>query len=593
MPGAAQRRCHNRSSLEDEIMLNIMLDGISILNAYKGGIIIFFIAAFGFGIFIAKRITNDPMDPAIKLLAGFSMGSIALCVVSYMLIVLAHFFPSLLLPGAFTVLFFATFTILKEIRSGWIKAACNPRLMVAGIALFLLLIARLSFLKYILLPSYSDSPIHYQIVFGFLHPNANSTANLSLQNIFSHYYHFGFHSLAAWLATIAEIAPEDSISLLGQMFLIIAPISVLFLTHVITRDGNGALFAGLLAAVGWFMPAFAVNWGKFPALSSLAVMPAALAFMGLGLRGNVNKTNAFFFGLTLLIGTTLLHTRTMVCVFLAVISLFISNKLQPGNELRFPQSIRLSALFVLSLGPILQLIGDFYSGIPTAIVWLILLPFAFQSYPGLSMGIFFYILGSWLIALAPPLLIEGSRTLLDRQFLEIMLYIPFSVIGGAGFAGMMKKLQSNGNLQRLAGIALAGGVLFTFLQGNTLYPDSYFIYFRKGDRGAFHWLEKNASEHTLILISTFDDQNQIIGTDAGIWINPLIGKNTNKLPFNTDWNSPGEIEKICSFGAKQIYIYMGGMEYSFKNAQMESVERLQPVFTAGQTVIYQLVGCAK
>jgi len=574
-------------------MLNIMLNGMSILNTYKEGVVVFFIAIFGLGFFIIKHITNDEMDPVIKLLAGFSVGSIALCVISYIIILLAHFWPFLLQPGSFVVLFFAIFPLLKGIWSGELKPFYDIRLIVAGLFLFLLLIARLSFLKHIILPSYSDSPIHYQIVFGFLHPSASNTANLSLENIFYNYYHFGFHSLVAWLASITEIMPTDAISLIGQIFLVIAPISVLFLTYVITKNRDGALFAGLLTATGWLMPAFAVNWGKLPALSSLATMPAALAFLGLYLHGNAKKTIALIFGLALLVGITLLHTRIIICVSLAVISIFLSNKIQTADELGFSQSIRLSLLYILSLWPLSQLIIDFYSGIPVIVVWLILLPFAFQSYPKLSVGIFFYTFGLWLITLAPTLLVENSRTLLDRQFLEIMLYIPFSIMGGAGFIGIMKKLPPAGIIRWLAVIMLTGGVIFTFLQGNSLYPDPCCVYFKEGDRLAFQWIQKNASEHTLVLISTFDANGQIIGTDAGIWIYPLIGKNTNKLPFNTNWDSLEEIEKICLFDSKEIYIYVGDREYSFKNSQLASGEWTKSVFSAGQTVIYKLTGCSK
>ena len=88
------------------MMLSIMLDGISIMNAYLEGIVIFFITVFGLGFFIIKHVTNDEVDSGIKLLASFSVGSIVLCIISYILILAAHFLPFLLRPGGFAVLFF-------------------------------------------------------------------------------------------------------------------------------------------------------------------------------------------------------------------------------------------------------------------------------------------------------------------------------------------------------------------------------------------------------------------------------------------------------------------------------------------------------
>jgi hypothetical protein len=574
-------------------MLNIMLDGLFILNVYKTGIAVFFVTGFGLGFFIIRHLTNDEMDPGIKLLASISIGGIALCVISYILVWVAHLLPFLLRPASFLVLFFALFVIIRGIWLGEFKKVFNPRLMAAGIALFLLLIARLSFLKHIILPSYSDSPIHYQIVSDLLHPGTGSTIKLSLANIFTQYYHFGFHSLTAWLASITGIAPADAISLVGQLFLVITPISIIFLTYFVTKNVDGALFAGLMAATGWFMPAFAVNWGKFPALSSLAVMPALLAFLGYYLTGNTKKTPALLISLVLLGGVTLLHTRIIISVFLAVVSIFLSSKLQTADELGFFQSIRLSVLFIISLWPVYQLILDFYSGIPTLIIWLILLPFAFMAYPRLAVAIFFYTLGSWLIALVPPLLIENSPSLLDRQFLEIMLYIPFSIMGGAGFVGLMRKLPSKGITRRLTALTLSGCAVFIFLQGYSLLPDECCVYFKESDKLAFEWIQKNTSADTLFIISTFNENGQIIGTDAGIWIYPLTGRNTNKLRYDTNWDSVEEMKNICLSSANDIYIYMGGGRYSFYNSQLASGKWTSPVYTNGGSVLYQPIGCSK
>lgn len=300
-----------------------------------------------------------------------------------------------------------------------------------------------------------------------------------------------------------------------------------------------------------------------------------------------------FYGLVLLAGTSLLHTRIIICVLLAVASWFLSKKLQVTDELGFFQSIRLSALFIISLWPVHQLITDFYGGIPTAIAFIILLPFAFQAYPRLSVGIFFYIFGSWLIALAPTLLAENSQTLLDRQFLEIMLFIPFSIMGGMGFVGLIRKPQTNSIARRLVILAPIGCVIFSFLQGQSLHPDPCCVYFKEGDQLAFQWISKHTSADSLFIISTFNDNEKIVGTDAGIWIYPLLGRNTNRLRFDTNWDSMEEMEKICLFSEKDIYIYTGGGNYSFNDSQLASGKWARPVFKAGQTVIYKPTGCSQ
>jgi hypothetical protein len=528
----------------------------------------------------------------MKLLASFSVGSMVLSVIAFILVLLAHFWPSLLGPGSILIFLFALFLTVKELWPGRVMVIHDLRFIMAGIILVLLLAARFAFLSHIIMPGYSDSPIHYQIVFGFLYPDASGGSKLSLGNIFNDYYHFGFHSIAAWLTSLTSFSPENVISLLGQMFLVVAPVSVILLTHVLTKNINGALFAGLLAATGWLMPAFSVNWGKFPALASLTVLPSALALSWLYWQDGNKKPINLFWMLVLLLGITLLHTRIIICISIAVLSLFLSSKLRIGDELGFFQAVRFSLLYMLSLWPLSQLLVDFYRGIPMLVVFLILLPFAFQAYPKLSVGIFFYTFGLWLIVLAPSLLIKSFPALLDRQFIEIMLYIPFSVMGGAGFIGIMKKMPSQKALRWLAVIALMGGATYNFLQGRTIYPDKCCDYVKEGDRLAFQWIQKNASEHTLFLISTFDGGRTVFGTDAGIWLDPLLGKHTNKLPFTLDWESSEEIGKICNTDAAEIYVYMGGRPYSFANAKLAQGQWTKPVFTAGRTIIYQVSGCS-
>ncbi len=472
-------------------MLNIMLDGWLILNEYLAGIVVFFITIYGLGTFILRQSKTVSIDPLIKILAKFSLGSIGLCVLSYLLAWLAHFLPFLLRPGSFLVLLFSVFMIILEFRQGLDKKAFSPRLLVAVMFLLLMLVARLAYLKHILLPSYSDSPIHYQIVSDILNPASGHAMNLSLDNIFQQYYHFGFHSLAAWLAAITGISPADAISLMGQLFLVILPISIVILAWHLTGNLDGALFAGLLSAVAWSMPAFAVNWGKFPALSALAVLPAFLAFLGFSPVENLKNRKILAVSLFLLVGITLLHTRIVVCVFLAVGAILLSNKLIDTNELEFFQSLRFSLLYIVSMLPIYQPIMDFYSSIPSLLVWIILLPFAFQAFPRLSLGIFLYTLGAWFIALVPPLVFENGPELIDRQFLEIMLFIPFSILGGAGFAGLMKKITSGVGARRFAALSLILFASLVFLKGDALLPDQCCLFYEEDDRLAFDWMREN------------------------------------------------------------------------------------------------------
>ena len=571
-------------------MFDILADGIFILNSYKYGIVVFCIAAIGLGYFTVKQSINHSIDTRIRWLMYFCTGSITLCAACYLLFFLGYFWHWLLQPGSYLILFFSIFVLIRGLWIGDIKITGDVYFICFGLILFLLLIVRLSFLRHIILPSYSDSPIHYQVVHQILNPESNHVSNFSFGNLFGNYYHFGFHVLVAWLVFIAKIDPVTAISLLGQIFLVIAPLSILLLVYVLTNDANSALFAGLLAAIGWPMPAFAVNWGKFPAVASLALLPALIALLTLYL-GNTRKSRAVWWGIILVISMVLIHTRVVICVALVCISYFLSNKLPSKNTVEFPQALRLSLLYVLSLWPVSQLIANFYLGFPLWIVFLILLPFAFQTHPKLSFGIFFLTTGLWIVTLLPPIVHKNAPMLLDRQFLEIMLYIPFSIIGGAGFEGMTRKLSFDLKSRWIVAAVLVGCIMFTIRNSASLFPDSCCNYFQKNDRLAFQWIQENTSDDSLILISSFDDNDKVFGTDAGIWIYPLVGVNTNKLPFNTSWYLPDVIKDVCSSGAKETYIYAGGRQNSFDHAQLVQQKWIELVYKTGGTEIYQVSKC--
>ena len=129
------------------------------------------------------------------------------------------------------------------------------------------------------------------------------------------YYHLGFHILASLLTFGLHTNPLDVIQILGQITLAAIPIPIFFLVRDKTQSDAAAFFGMLLAGFGWYMPGFAVNWGKYPALIGLLaleiVLSTAISFPGQGRR------KRFFWDFSLLVGitvSTLFHTRTLVVI---------------------------------------------------------------------------------------------------------------------------------------------------------------------------------------------------------------------------------------------------------------------------------------
>ena len=127
------------------------------------------------------------------------------------------------------------------------------------------------------------------------------------------------------------------------------------------------------------------------------------------------------------------------------------------------QAVRYAVLYIVSLWPLKPYLLDYYGNWPIFVVFCVLLPFAFREFPRLALAVFLFTAGSWLIAIVPPLFGEEYRALFDQQFLEMMIYIPFSVMGGLGFSGMMKSLPLM-RVQWLAAAVLPVIVLFNFFQ---------------------------------------------------------------------------------------------------------------------------------
>src|SRR5262249_44580445 len=135
---------------------------------------------------------------------------------------------------------------------------------------------RLAFLSNLIMPQYFDSVRHYMLIQSLL-GNRQPGALTSVDGLGASYYHLGFHFLAAFTAYLLQADITKTILVLGQMILAASPLSMFFLLKQATQSNRAAIFAVLLAGIGWTMPAYAANWGKYPAVASLALIPFVLS----------------------------------------------------------------------------------------------------------------------------------------------------------------------------------------------------------------------------------------------------------------------------------------------------------------------------
>jgi len=574
-------------------MLSILGDGIVVFEIYKDAFIVFFISVLGLGMLSIRYFVSFDLDFGTRVAASICAGVVNLCVISFSLVAISYFFPFVLKVGSFAVFCLASIVLLRDLIAKRAEVGKQGLLLIGGVALFVLLLIRLAFLKHIILPPYSDSPIHYQIVRGFLDSEVGTNSNLSIGNIFKNYYHFGFHSLVAWLSSITNTNPLNGMSFIGQLFLVIAPLSIIFAVKIITGDGASALFGGLLTAVGWYMPAFAENWGKYPALASLAVLPAVAALLYLWKLDRKHSFAHYFWVCVLVAGMALLHTRAIVTLLLFMICIMAANRFLLDHKFGAFQSVRFALLYIFALWPLKTYLVDFYSGWMVAVVLCLLLPFAFREFSKISVAVLLFTLGIWLITDFPHLFNPNYRGVLDRQYVEMMLYIPLSLLDGMSVAGVLKSPLLSNNLRLPVMAILVGIVLLSFSYHSAIRPDPCCDYFKEADQSAFSWLQNHAKKNDLVLISVFDNNGQMLGTDAGIWVYPLLGLNTNKIRFDTEWTEQSDVSGLCANSTNDVFIYAGGRSFSFSEEQLSQKIEFQEVFRTGETRIYELTSCIR
>ncbi len=572
-------------------MSRIFTDGIFIFYSNLGVIIAFFLCILGLGLAVTRSKLETPMDLEKKWLLSLGLGPILLALATFLLALVSQFEASIFHPLSVLIIILCAGVVLREFWPGTLEVKVAGHLILMScIGLGLILIIRLAFLRYILLPPYTDSPVHYQIIREILTPGSTHRSMLSFNNLLGDYYHYGFHSMAAWLVSVSGTSPLVIMPLLGQLSLVIAVVSIMALVQAVTGNWSAASMAGLFTGIGWSMPAYAANWGKYPAMIALAVFPAYMAYLEYLLIGK-RRWSQIAWALALTLGIGLIHTRIAVLIFLAGMSYVLTQRFEASKQITLAQGTRIAILYWITLAPLYVIVANFYRDIPILILLILASPFAFHYNSKLSIGIFFFSFFIELIGLVQRFLPELVPTLLNEEFIEISLYIPFSILGGLGIAGFILKMKNKILLQRLIPAASVGIMTVHLFTGITLVPDPCCELYTEDDQEAFRWIEGTTTDHGLVLTSAFNEDNQFFGTDAGIWLFPLIGVQTNKLPYDISWAATDEIEQACLSGAQEIYIYMGGREFSFDNTQLNQAEWADPVFSSGNTVIYRVNRC--
>ncbi len=578
--------------------MQVFLDGWVMLGRYADALFLLAVSSLGMGVW-AARWMGGAVDRRLGLFLALSLcvGTVPLASLAMAAVIVGRLLPGTLSAGmtVVTLLGAGGFLLWLGVDRPWPKTRSEWLPLVGGGAFFLLLlIVRLAFLRGLLLPPYSDGAAHYLVVRDLLQAGSAPALTHSLGNILRQYYHFGFHSLTAWLVWPTGHSPEELLPLLGQWFVCLPMLAVLcFLTRA-SEDWPASLFAALWAALAWKMPAFAANWAKYPALSGLAVFPAVLALLGSPIP--VQRRRWSLLGAVLLIGgTLLLHARLAVLLGLAGLGLLIVCGLDrwPGAGAR-PW---LAGVFVA--GAVLlfvfqtNLLWVYGGGVffPLALTAL-LLPFAVLRFPRLTTGVALFAIGL-ILALRLPvperLQFYGAATWLDEPFLNLCFYLPLSALAGLGAAGLWRILARRKFLQAMLALLMIAMAVGSLWRGGTLSPNACCNYVQESDLRAVEWIDQNLPEGANLIAAGLPIPKSIMATDAGVWGGALTGRPVVLLPYYYAWDEADAHAEICTLGAG--YIYLDNQPYSFLRERLARGDWYQPVYARGDEVIYRVRDC--
>ena len=483
-------------------------------------------------------------------------------------------------------------------------------LLILGISIYL----RLGFISGLIAPLYFDSAVHYTLVNELILRLEASTPAL-YDSLVEGYYHLGFHTLMAALSLALHLDVKDTILLFGQILVAILPLPLFFILKQETKLDSPGMFAILLAGWGWSMPAHALNWGKYPALTSLLAFEIILCCFYLWPKAPkpYRWILASLSGLCVVIAT-FIHTRSLVLIVVATLA--FAFRLAWPRLPRLGQIISLClasgglliSIFVVRTSPLLTMAFMPYRDVGLWMIFFILLhiPLAMKQFPATTTAILLsmlFLLGSLFVPVIGLVPGYAHQTLLDRPFVEMSLSLPLSILGGLGYAALVRTLN---NLKVFQGqwklwvntlvAVLFFGAFFINLAQYRFSPTDCCLFLGDEQAVALDWMDKNLPTDANILISAFEtpvfefQSASYNPSDGGVWITPLIHRKSILRDFQTDFGAQKTLDELCK--EKVSHIFVGGKDESFDATQIQKrSDWYEMLLLLPKVGIYKIIGC--
>jgi hypothetical protein len=392
-------------------------------------------------------------------------------------------------------------------------------------------------------------------------------------------YHFGFHTLGAVFAYLTGTAAPYAVLLLGQvMIALTVPLAYLLNTELF-RSRLVGLFAALLTGFVSLMPAFYVNWGRYTQLAGQLLLLVALVFL-VRLAREGSRRDDFVLLAVCVGGLVVVHYRILIFFGLFALPLgawilarkggrwqsalqrwaAIAGAALSGLVIAIPWIINLVVNYLPGLGARLGTVTEDYLAEYNNLEALFL--YAGRVMPGVALvGLIVAVLlllrsirhgesgaeretpalglviAAWVLLLVASLYIRPGA--IGSYTVAIMLFIPFSALGGYGLGTLTELLTGRRPTARI--VAVAGAVvaapLVALLFGTARVADEGgYNYVQGADLRAFDWIKSNIPPNSKFLISSeFSYTGRAVtASDAGMWL-PLFTGHEVSVPALNSW----------------------------------------------------------
>jgi hypothetical protein len=485
--------------------------------------------------------------------------------------------------------------------------ASETRSVLVLVALFVVSAwIRLAFAARTSLPLYFDSAEHYRIIRALMQAYGQRPPPADLSWPVSTYYHLGFHLILSVVASITTQNLGRLILVFGQIVLAGIPMCLFVVARRETRSAAAGFVAVVLGMAGWYMPAFAINWGKYPAVFSLPAILFCLNAAYAAGRSDGRGRRAWLILAACAAGVALLmQTRSIVLVAIGLAAWWTAARWSSRTGLTRGLILGLMLLIVvveaavIGADPILSTVLDPYggSGLSVTVVVALLGVAAVAKHGKLAIACLSSITLLWL-GLYLPVPGFAATSILDRPLVEMVLFVPLALLGAAGVAGLLEQFAAIAEPVKVTGMALLCAAVMTHAVINySFYPAACCTLVHSDDLVALDWIGKHLPETARIAIPYAELQDAPAryppldaNTDAGVWVGPLTGRATVNLPYWMDFGQRAALDELCRNGVSEVYV--SGMSQGFRLDALEGGSGwYEPQLLLPSVHIYQVTGC--